>query len=53
MEAVGALEQAAPLLAAAFGDRAAGLRKLAKAYRFEEALAALREAAAGQSGARA
>ncbi len=46
IEAVGALDAAAPLLAAAFGERAAPLRKLVKGYRFEEALAALREAAA-------
>ena len=46
VEAVGALDEAAPLLSGAFGERAASLRKLVKAYRFEEALAALREAAA-------
>ena len=45
IEAVAALDAAAPLLAAAFGERAAALRKLVKGYRFEEALAALREAA--------
>jgi hypothetical protein len=45
--AVGALDAAAPLLAAAFGERAATLRKLVKGYRFEEAVATLREAAAG------
>ena len=48
VEAVGALDEAAPLLAAAFGERAAALRKLVKGYRFEDALAALREAAAGE-----
>ena len=48
VEAVGALDAAAPLLAAAFGERAAALRKLVKGYRFEEALAALREAAGGE-----
>ena len=46
VEAVGALDEAAPLLSAAFGGRAASLRKLLKGYRFEEALAVLREAAA-------
>ena len=52
IEAVAALDAAAPLLAAAFGDRASALRKLVKGYRFEEALAALREAAAaGRPGA--
>ena len=45
IEAVAALDAAAPLLAAAFGGRATALRKLVKGYRFEEALAALREAA--------
>jgi HPt (histidine-containing phosphotransfer) domain-containing protein len=45
VEAVAALDAAAPLLAAAFGERASSLRKLVKGYRFEEALAALREAA--------
>jgi two-component system sensor histidine kinase/response regulator len=48
IEAVGALDAAAPLFAAAFGERAAALRKLVKGYRFEEALAALREAAGGK-----
>jgi two-component system, sensor histidine kinase and response regulator len=48
VEAVAVLEAAAPLLAAAFGERAAALRKLVKAYRFDDALAALREAGAGQ-----
>ncbi len=45
IEAVAALDAAAPLLAAAFGERATALRKLVKGYRFEDALAALREAA--------
>ena len=47
IEAVAALDAAAPLLAAAFGERATALRKLVKGYRFEDALAALREAARG------
>jgi PAS domain S-box-containing protein len=46
VEALGALDRAAPLLTAAFGDRATALRKLVRAYRWEDALAALREAAA-------
>ena len=46
VEAVAALDAAAPLLAAAFGERAGVLRKLVKGYRFEEALAALRDASA-------
>jgi len=45
VEAVAALDAAAPLLTAAFGERATALRKLVKGYRFEDALAALREAA--------
>jgi hypothetical protein len=45
--ALAALDEAAALFAASFGRRAAALRKLVKGYRFEEALAALREAAAG------
>ena len=52
VEAVGALDAAAPLLAAAFGERAAALRKLVKAYRFEDALAALRHAASAWSSER-
>jgi two-component system, sensor histidine kinase and response regulator len=46
IEAVAALDAAAPLLAAAFGERASALRTLVKGYRFEDALAALREAVA-------
>jgi len=46
VEAVAALDAAAPLLAAAFGERAGVLRKLVKGYRFEDALAALRDASA-------
>jgi len=44
IEAVGALDAVAPLLRAAFGERAVALHTLVKGYRFEEALAALREA---------
>jgi len=51
IEAVAALDAAAPLLAAAFGERALALRKLVKGYRFEDALAALREAAARRANA--
>jgi len=49
VEAVTALDVAAPLLAAAFGERAAAIRKLVKAYRFDEALAALRAAEGRES----
>jgi PAS domain S-box-containing protein len=51
VEAVAALDAAWPLVAAAFGERAAALRKLVRSYRFGEALAALRDSAAvGTSG---
>ncbi|HXY38885.1 MAG TPA: response regulator, partial [Vicinamibacteria bacterium] len=45
VEAVAAVEEAAPLLAA-FGEQAGALRSLVKAYRFEDARALLREASA-------
>ena len=47
VEAIDVFDGSAPLLAAAFGARAAEIRKLLKGYRFEDALAVLREAAAG------
>ena len=46
VEAVAAVDEAGSLLAAAFGERASALRTLVRGYRFEDALAALREAAA-------
>ena len=42
-EAIDSFESARPLLAAAFGDRSAQIGKLVRGYRFEDALAALRE----------
>jgi two-component system, sensor histidine kinase and response regulator len=45
VEAVAAVDAAAPLLSAAFGEQASVLRTLVRGYRFEDALAALREAA--------
>jgi two-component system sensor histidine kinase/response regulator len=51
-DAVRAFDEAAPLLISAFGDRAASVRKLAKGYRFDEALAALRQAAAERNASR-
>ena len=47
VEAIDVFDGSAPLLAAAFGARAAEIRRLLKGYRFEDALAVLREAAAG------
>jgi two-component system sensor histidine kinase/response regulator len=47
MEAVDAVEAAAPMLATAFGPRADGIKKLVRDYCFEDALVALREAARG------
>ena len=47
VEAIDVFDEAAPLLTAAFGARAAEIRKLLKSYRFEEALAVLREASGG------
>ena len=44
-EAIDAFEAAAPILAAAFGERAGQIGQLVRGYQFEEALAALREAA--------
>jgi HPt (histidine-containing phosphotransfer) domain-containing protein len=45
VEAIDAFEAARPVLAAAFGDRSAQIGKLVRSYRFEDALAALREIA--------
>jgi two-component system, sensor histidine kinase and response regulator len=45
VEAIDAFEAAKPILAAAFGDRSAQIGKLVRGYRFEDALAALREMA--------
>jgi len=42
-EAIDAFEAAKPILAAAFGDRSGQIGKLVRGYRFEDALAALRE----------
>jgi two-component system, sensor histidine kinase and response regulator len=50
VEAIDVFDREAPLLTAAFGERAAEIRKLVKGYRFEEALAALRGASASQNG---
>jgi two-component system, sensor histidine kinase and response regulator len=44
-EAIDAFEAARPILAAAFGERAAQIGQLVRRYQFEEALAALREVA--------
>ncbi len=43
VEAIDAFEAARPILIAAFGDRSAQIGKLVRGYRFEDALAALRE----------
>jgi len=43
VEAIDSFEAARPLLAAAFGERSAQIGKLVRGYRFEDALAALRE----------
>jgi two-component system, sensor histidine kinase and response regulator len=45
VEAIEAFEAARPILAAAFGDRSGQIGKLVRSYRFEDALAALREMA--------
>jgi two-component system sensor histidine kinase/response regulator len=45
MEAIDAFDASAPLLTSAFGERASRIGKLVKDYCFEDALAALREAA--------
>jgi len=45
VEAIDSFEAARPLLAAAFGERSAQIGKLVRGYRFEDALAALRELA--------
>ena len=47
VEAIDAFEVAGPLLTAAFGERAGRVGKLVRGYRFEDALAALREIASG------
>ena len=47
MESIDAFEAAAPMLAAAFGSRADAIKGLVSDYCFEDALAALREAARG------
>jgi len=44
VEALVALQESEPLLAAAYGERAAGLRQLVKSYRFGDALDLLRQA---------
>jgi CheY-like chemotaxis protein len=46
-EAIYAFEAAKPILAAAFGDRSEQIGKLVRGYRFEDALAALREMVSG------
>jgi two-component system sensor histidine kinase/response regulator len=46
VEAIKAFDEADALFSAAFGERTGEIRKLVKGYRFEEALRALREAAA-------
>jgi two-component system sensor histidine kinase/response regulator len=50
VEAIDVFDRAAPLLAAAFGERAAEIRKLVKGYRFEDALAVLRAASRATVG---
>jgi hypothetical protein len=45
VEAIDAFEAARPILAAAFGDRSGQIGELVRGYRFEDALAALRELA--------
>jgi two-component system sensor histidine kinase/response regulator len=45
VEAIDAFEAARPILAAAFGERSGQVGKLVRGYRFEDALAALREMA--------
>ena len=47
MEAIDAFQATAPMLATAFGPRADAIGKLIRDYCFEDALAALRAAAAG------
>jgi hypothetical protein len=44
MEAIEVFDRAAPMLAAAFGERAGRIGTLVRDYCFEDALAALREA---------
>jgi two-component system sensor histidine kinase/response regulator len=50
VEAIDVFQAAAPILAAAFGERAERVGKLVRSYRFEDALAALREAANRPNG---
>jgi hypothetical protein len=45
VESIDAFEAARPILAAAFGERSGQVGKLVRSYRFEDALAALREMA--------
>jgi two-component system sensor histidine kinase/response regulator len=45
VEAIDAFEAAGPIFAAAFGERADQIRKLVRGYRFEDALAVLRDLA--------
>jgi hypothetical protein len=45
VEAIDAFEAARPILAAAFGDRSGQIGELVRGYRFEDALASLRELA--------
>jgi two-component system, sensor histidine kinase and response regulator len=45
VDAIDAFETAGPMFAAAFGERASQIGKLVRAYRFEDALAVLREVA--------
>jgi two-component system sensor histidine kinase/response regulator len=45
VEAIKAFETAGPILAEAYGERAAQIGKLVRRYRFEDALAALRDVA--------
>ena len=45
VEAIDVFDQAAPLLTTAFGERASRIGQLVRVYSFEDALAALREAA--------
>ena len=47
LEAIDAFDAAAPILVAAFGERGVRIGQLVKDYCFEDALAALRDAASG------
>ena len=50
VEAIDAFDEEAPLLTAAFGERAAEIRTLVRGYRFEQALAVLRAASTTVAG---